>query len=42
MAPSTATIRRIINRVCPGGLADLLGYDPAGTESIAAWVEPAS
>ncbi|MFD4740497.1 transposase family protein [Streptomyces virginiae] len=29
LAPSTATIRRIINQVCPGGLADLLGCDPA-------------
>ncbi|MEU6536679.1 transposase family protein [Streptomyces sp. NPDC047000] len=30
IAPSTATIRRIINQVCPGGLADLLGADPTG------------
>ena len=35
LAPSTATIRRLINRACPGGLADLLGYDPAGTNTLA-------
>ncbi|MGV9248883.1 ISAs1 family transposase [Streptomyces sp. NPDC003710] len=35
VAPSTATIRRIINRVCPGGLADLLGIDPAGSDTLA-------
>lgn len=34
-APSTATIRRIINQVCPGGLADLLGCDPAGADTLA-------
>lgn len=35
VAPSTATIRRIINRVCPGGLADLLGGDPSGADTLA-------
>lgn len=35
VAPSTATIRRIINRVCPGGLADLLGCDPSGADTLA-------
>jgi predicted transposase YbfD/YdcC len=35
IAPSTATIRRIINRVCPGGLADLLGWDPSEADSLA-------
>lgn len=35
LAPSTATIRRIINQVCPGGLADLLGCDPAGADTLA-------
>ncbi|WP_331281396.1 transposase family protein [Streptacidiphilus albus] len=33
--PSTATIRRIIGRVCPGGLADLTGADPASAQSLA-------
>ena len=28
--PSYSTIRRILILVCPGGLADLLGCDPAG------------
>ncbi|MFD1276018.1 transposase family protein [Streptomyces kaempferi] len=28
-APSGATVRRLINHTCPGGLADLLGHDPA-------------
>ncbi|MEN8655570.1 ISAs1 family transposase [Streptomyces sp. 21So2-11] len=36
LAPSAATIRRIIAAVCPGGLADLTGCDPAGAESVAA------
>ncbi|MGW2743934.1 hypothetical protein [Streptomyces sp. NPDC001450] len=27
VAPSTSTVRRIINRTCPGGLADLLGTE---------------
>ncbi|TLQ48264.1 ISAs1 family transposase [Streptomyces marianii] len=35
VAPSSATIRRIINRTCPGGLADLLGTDPAGSDTLA-------
>ena len=33
--PSGATIRRVINDTCPGGLADLLGHDPAGTDTLA-------
>ncbi|MFR9799614.1 ISAs1 family transposase [Streptomyces sp. MS06] len=28
-------MRRIITRVCPGGLADLLGCDPAGADTLA-------
>jgi len=35
LAPSAATIRRLVNRTCPGGLADLLGYDPAGADTLA-------
>ncbi|MGZ0199416.1 ISAs1 family transposase [Streptomyces sp. RM1] len=35
IAPSTATIRRIITTVCPGGLADLLGCDPADAGTLA-------
>jgi predicted transposase YbfD/YdcC len=35
VAPSAATIRRVIGLVCPGGLADLTGADPAGSDSIA-------
>ena len=35
IAPSTATIRRIITLVCPGGLAELTGSDPAGADSLA-------
>jgi predicted transposase YbfD/YdcC len=35
VAPSAATIRRVITLVCPGGLADLLGCDPAGTDTLA-------
>jgi len=35
VAPSTATVRRIINRTCPGGLADLLGIDPVGSDTLA-------
>jgi predicted transposase YbfD/YdcC len=34
-APSTSTIRRIVTLVCPGGLADLLGCDPAGAAYLA-------
>lgn len=36
IAPGTATIRRVLNAVCPGGLADLLGADPAGADTLAA------
>lgn len=35
LAPSTATIRRLIIRTCPGGPADLPGYNPAGTNALA-------
>ncbi|MEV0638960.1 transposase family protein [Streptomyces sp. NPDC050619] len=35
IAPSTATIRRLINRVCPGGLAGLLGCDRSGADTLA-------
>jgi predicted transposase YbfD/YdcC len=35
LAPSPSTIRRLINRTCPGGLADLLGCDPAGADTLA-------
>jgi hypothetical protein len=35
IAPSTATIRRVLNAACPGGLADLLGHDPAGAGTLA-------
>lgn len=35
VAPGTATIRRIIDRTCPGGLADLLGTDPGGAGTLA-------
>ncbi|MES4886390.1 ISAs1 family transposase [Streptomyces sp. NPDC000349] len=35
IAPSTATVRRVLNAVCPGGLADLLGADPAGADTLA-------
>ena len=34
-APSAATIRRVVGLVCPGGLADLTGSDPAGSDSVA-------
>ncbi|MET7737271.1 hypothetical protein ABZT02_38985 [Streptomyces sp. NPDC005402] len=33
--PSGATIRRVIKDTCPGGLADLLGHDLAGTGTLA-------
>jgi hypothetical protein len=33
--PSAATIRRVLGRVCPGGLADLTGADPTGAQSVA-------
>ena len=35
VAPSAATVRRVIGLVCPGGLADLTGADPVGSDSIA-------
>ncbi|MEU6509726.1 transposase family protein [Streptomyces sp. NPDC046942] len=35
LAPSAATVHRIVNRTCPGGLADLLGSDPAGADTLA-------
>ncbi|WP_234367286.1 ISAs1 family transposase [Streptomyces pluripotens] len=35
IAPSAATIRRVLNAACPGGLADLLGSDPAGADTLA-------
>ncbi|MCX5061398.1 ISAs1 family transposase [Streptomyces sp. NBC_00452] len=35
LAPSTSTIRRVVGTVCPGGLADLTGADPAGTDTLA-------
>ncbi|WP_323187970.1 transposase family protein [Streptomyces sp. NBC_01264] len=34
-AASPSTVRRVLIAVCPGGLADLLGHSPAGTESVA-------
>lgn len=34
-APSSATVRRLIIRICPGGLADLLGREPAGADQLA-------
>ncbi|MFF1871091.1 ISAs1 family transposase [Kitasatospora herbaricolor] len=35
VAPSAARIRRVVGLVCPGGLADLAGTDPAGSDSVA-------
>ncbi|MFB7668607.1 ISAs1 family transposase [Kitasatospora sp. NPDC056138] len=35
VAPSAATIRRVIDLACPGGLADLTGSDLAGSDSVA-------
>ncbi|WP_405015677.1 ISAs1 family transposase [Kitasatospora sp. NBC_00070] len=35
VAPSAATIRRVIALACPGGLADLTGADPVGSDSVA-------
>jgi hypothetical protein len=32
--PSGATVRRVNNDTCPGGLADLLGHDPAGADTL--------
>ncbi|MFH9016435.1 transposase family protein [Streptomyces sp. NPDC017943] len=34
-APSSSTIRRLLTLVCPGGLADLLGCNPAGARHLA-------
>ncbi|MEV7189702.1 transposase family protein [Kitasatospora sp. NPDC093102] len=35
IAPSAATIRRVVNLVFPGGLAGLTGADPGGADSVA-------
>ncbi|WP_324603877.1 MULTISPECIES: ISAs1 family transposase [unclassified Streptomyces] len=35
VAPSAATIRRVILHTCPGGLADLLGCEPDGSQTVA-------
>lgn len=35
VAPSGATIRRVILHTCPGGLADLLGCEPDGSQTVA-------
>ncbi|MFJ7496746.1 ISAs1 family transposase [Streptomyces sp. NPDC097727] len=35
VGPSAATIRRVVGLVCPGGLADLTGAPPAGSDSVA-------
>ncbi|MET9611931.1 ISAs1 family transposase [Kitasatospora indigofera] len=35
MAPSKATIRRVLTLACPGGLAELTGADPAGADTVA-------
>ncbi|MFG2561257.1 transposase family protein [Streptomyces sp. NPDC048496] len=35
IAPSSATVRRVTTSVCPGGLADLLGCDPHGADTVA-------
>ncbi|MGW6413442.1 ISAs1 family transposase [Streptomyces vinaceus] len=35
VAPSAATIRRVIGLVCPGGLADLTGSCPGDADSVA-------
>ncbi|WP_382466316.1 transposase family protein [Streptomyces noursei] len=32
LAPSAATIRRVVRLVCPGGLADMTGADSAGAD----------
>ncbi|WP_240508908.1 ISAs1 family transposase [Streptomyces agglomeratus] len=32
---SPSTLRRVLVLVCPGGLADLLGHCPAGTQAVA-------
>ncbi|MQT02025.1 transposase family protein [Streptomyces jumonjinensis] len=36
IAPSAATIRRALERVCPDGPADLAGGDPSGATTVAA------
>ncbi|MFD8079869.1 transposase family protein [Streptomyces sp. NPDC059718] len=35
VAPSGATICRVILHTCPGGLADLLGCEPDGSQTVA-------
>ncbi|MGY3200287.1 putative transposase YbfD/YdcC [Streptomyces sp. TE5632] len=35
VAPSLSTIRQVVGAVCPGGLADLTGQDPAGADTLA-------
>ncbi|MDH6452658.1 MULTISPECIES: hypothetical protein [unclassified Streptomyces] len=35
IAPSAATMRRVLNAACPGAPADLLGSDPAGADTLA-------
>lgn len=35
VAPSTSTIGRVLRGACPGGLADLLGQDPVGADTLA-------
>ncbi|MCX4734518.1 ISAs1 family transposase [Streptomyces sp. NBC_01363] len=35
IGPSASTIRRVVNLVCPGGLAELTGADPGGADPVA-------
>lgn len=35
VAPSRATIRRVLTLACPGGLAELTSSDPAGAQTLA-------
>ncbi|MFE3899371.1 transposase family protein [Streptomyces sp. NPDC059153] len=35
VAPSAVTTRRVVGLICSGGLADLTGADPAGSDSVA-------
>ncbi|MFB6940238.1 hypothetical protein ACFCYL_01935 [Streptomyces sp. NPDC056305] len=35
VAPSAARTRRVVGLICPGGLADLIGADPADSDSVA-------